>query len=124
MKKKYYILLLLIIFTILSIIIVFEGYKKYLDDNYSANATVIDISSGTILTFKIEEDNPFLNKGTYCINLCVLKSVIDSNGKSFDRFTLKNGDRIKITASPKKLQIYPEKYWNIMDGIIKLELLN
>lgn len=115
-------LVLLIIF--IALVLVVEGYKKYLDDNYSANATVIDISSGTILTFKIEEDNPFLNKGTYCITLVVLKSVKDSNGKSFDRYSLKNGDKIKITASPKKLHIIYEDGLYIMDGITKLELLN
>ena len=125
MKKKVIIILSVLILLILLVAIsIYLGYEKYLDDNYSANATVIEIFAGTILEFKIEEDNPFLDKGIYCINLCVLKSVKDSNGESFDRFTLKNGDKIKITASPKKLHISPEDEWNIMDGITKLKLLN
>ena len=126
MKKKIFIIILLIIVTLLSIILsIWIGYKKYLDTHYSAYATVIGIEYGTILSFEIE-DNQFLDNGIYCITLEALKVVKNKNVKDFDRFDLKYGDKIKVTASPKKLQLFYDDNSNIviMDGIVKLELLN
>ena len=126
MKKKVFKIVLIIILIVLIIsLLIWKGYEKYLDENYSAIATVVSIRIGNVLTFVIDDENQFLDKGTYDICLSVLKSVKDRNGNEFDRFTLKQGDKIKITASPKKLHLttYGDGLFNL-DGITKLELLN
>ena len=121
MKKKVFKIVLIIILIVLIIsLLIWKGYE-----NYSAIATVVSIRIGNVLTFVIDDENQFLDKGTYDICLSVLKSVKDRNGNEFDRFTLKQGDKIKITASPKKLHLttYGDGVFNL-DGITKLELLN
>ena len=128
MKKKVFKIISIIILIVLIItLLIWIGYEKYLDENYSAIATVVSIRIGTVLTLEIDDENQFLDKGTYDIALTALKSVKDRNGNEFDRYTLKQGDKIKITASPKKLHLtqdaYDDKVINL-DGITKLELLN
>lgn len=110
------ILVLLIIFA------VWLGYNKYLDDNYSANATVIDIVYGSVLQIHVEGNECF-EEGIYFINLNVLNIIMDSNGKKFERFDLKSGDKIRITASPKKMYFtYEDDGTIILDGVFKLVL--
>lgn len=113
------ILVLLIIFA------VWLGYNKYLNDNYSANATVIGIVYGDILQMKIEE-NKLFDEGVYIINIRVPDTVVDSNGKEFNRFDLDTGDKIMITVSPSKFGV---EYINTdlgigIDGVIKIKLLD
>ena len=126
MKKKVFKIVSIIILIVLIIsLLIWIGYEKYLDENYSAIATVVSIRIGNVLTFVIDDENQFLDKGTYDIALTVLKKKKKKNGNEFDRYTLKQGDKIKITASPKKLHLttYGDGLFNL-DGITKLELLN
>lgn len=110
------ILFLLIIFA------VWLGYNKYLDNNYSANATVIGIVYGSVLQIHVEGNEHF-DEGVYFINLNVLNIIKDSNGKKFERFDLKPGDKIRITASPKKMYFtYEDDGTIILDGVFKLVL--
>lgn len=110
------ILVLLIIFA------VWLGYNKYLDDNYSANATVIDIVYGSVLQIHVEGNEHF-EEGVYFINLNMLNIIKDSNGKKFERFDLKPGDKIRITTSPEKMYFtYEDDGTIILDGVFKLVL--
>ena len=53
----------------------------------------------------------------------VLNIIMDSNGKKFERFDLKPGDKIRITASPKKMYFtYEDDGTIILDGVFKLVL--
>ena len=116
---------IVIISAILVLLIIFAvwlGYNKYLDDNYSANATVIDIVYGSVLQIHVEGNERF-EEGIYFINLNVLNIIMDSNGKKFERFDLKSGDKIRITASPKKMYFtYEDDGTIILDGVFKLVL--
>ena len=66
MKKKVFKIVLIIILIVLIIsLLIWKGYEKYLDENYSAIATVVSIRIGNVLTFVIDDENQFLDKGTY-----------------------------------------------------------
>ena len=114
---------IVIISAILFLLIIFAvwlGYNKYLNDNYSA--TVIDIVYGSVLQMHVEGNERF-EEGIYFINLNVLNIIRDSNGKKFERFDLKSGDKIRITASPKKMYFtYEDDGTIILDGVFKLVL--
>jgi len=117
-------MVLISIILIVTIILLFSFiYQKYLDYNCSSYATVVSID-GDALVFKVE-DNQFLDPDIYCTTVTVFEVAKDTNGKDIDKFKLKSGNKIKVTANPKKLEFYHySKDFTVLDGLVRLEFVS